>query len=221
MPSLRMLRHCRWIGLSAGLWAAWAWGAASVAQAGGAVASTLEVKLLDVGLVDQAGVQRAFRTDVIGDRIAVLNFVYTGCKTSCPMASAVFEQVQEHLAASLGGDVVLVSLSIDPVTDRPWRLRAAADQFHAKPGWSWLTGEKAAMDRVLHGLGVYLSSMTDHPAMVMIGDGRKGEWVRLFGFPEPDEILSHVERFQSARRPAAAGSPRYAPGPGSQQRREE
>ena len=160
----------------------------------------MEVKVLDVGLVDQTGLLRKFKTEVIGDHIAVLNFVYTSCKTSCPMASALFEQVQERLAASLGRDVVLVSLSIDPVTDRPWRLRAAAEQFHAKPGWSWLTGDKAAMDRVLHGLGLYLSSITDHPTMVLIGDGEKGEWVRLLGFPEPDDIMTHVERLQVARR---------------------
>lgn len=206
MQFFGLYRLRRWIGLSAGLWAMGALGVAITAHAGEPVPSTMEVKVLDVGLVDQTGLLRKFKTEVIGDHIAVLNFVYTSCKTSCPMASALFEQVQERLAASLGRDVVLVSLSIDPVTDRPWRLRAAAEQFHAKPGWSWLTGDKAAMDRVLHGLGLYLSSITDHPTMVLIGDGEKGEWVRLLGFPEPDDIMTHVERLQVARRSSAGGS---------------
>lgn len=204
MNFLRSLGQSERIGLSAGLCVGMALALALPAAAGERVSSTTDVKVLDLGLLDQRGLARKFRTDVIGDHIAVVNFVYTSCKTSCPMASAIFEQVQERLGSRLGEDVVLVSLSIDPVTDRPVRLLAAAEQFHAKPGWSWLTGDKATVDRVLHGLGVYSSNIVEHPTMVMIGDGKTGKWVRLLGFPTPDDIMAHLEPIQPAR-PGIAG----------------
>ena len=194
------------MGLRVSLVAGMAVAGAVVADAGERVPSAAEVKVMDLALMDQQGLARKFQTDVIGDRMAVLNFVYTSCKTSCPMASAVFGQVQERLGARLGQDVVLVSLSIDPVTDRPSRLLDAADLFHAKPGWSWLTGDKATVDRVLHGLGVYLSNIADHPTMVMIGDGKTGKWVRLLGFPSPDDIMTHLGRVQLARQEFAGQS---------------
>lgn len=200
MRVLLMRGRRAWTGLSAGLVAGLALAVAITAHAGEPVVSTRDVKVLDVGLLDQQGAVRKFQTDVIGDRIAVVNFVYASCKTSCPMASAVFGQVQDRLGSRLGRDVAMVSLSIDPVTDRPAKLRAVADQFDSKPGWSWLTGEKAVMDQVLRGFGVYLSNITDHPTMVLIGDGKTGEWIRLLGFPSPDEIIRHVERFEQARR---------------------
>lgn len=178
-------------------------GTALASEAAEPFASTTGVKVLNLGLLDQRGLTRQFQTDVIGDRLAVVNFVYTSCKTSCPMTSAVFGQVQERLGDRLGQDVVLISLSLDPVTDRPDRLLATADLFHAKPGWTWLTGDKSTVDRVLHGLGVYLSNITDHPTMVLIGDGKTGKWVRLLGFPGPDDIITHLETFDVARGAAA------------------
>ncbi|MBM3854122.1 MAG: SCO family protein [Verrucomicrobia bacterium] len=202
MQYLRLLVQWKVIGLRAVLCAGMAAAVPMPAAADERASSTAEVKVLDLSLVDQHGLARKLQTDVIGDRLVVVNFIYASCKTSCPMASAVFGQVQERLGSRLGQEVVLVSLSIDPVTDRPARLLATAEQFHAKPGWTWLTGEKAAVDRVLHGLGLYLSNIADHPTMVMIGDGKTGEWIRLLGFPTPDGIMAHLERIQAARGPA-------------------
>ena len=47
---------------------------------------------------------------LIGDRIVVMDFVYTTCTTICPVLSAVFGQLQNKLGERLGDDVVLVSL---------------------------------------------------------------------------------------------------------------
>jgi len=35
--------------------------------------------------------------------------------------------------------------------------------------------------------------------MVLIGDGRTGEWKRLFGFPNPDRIVEIVNDFREQR----------------------
>jgi len=168
-------------------------------------AKTTEVELLDLVLMDQNGEEMKFVSDVIGDRIVVMDFVYTSCTTVCPVISAVFGQVQNKLGDQLGEDVVLVSVSVDPVRDTPQRLKAYAAKHEARPGWIWLTGHKRTMDDVLDGLGAYTPNFENHPAMVLVGDGRTGEWTRSFGFPSPDRLMEQVNSLQAARTLATGG----------------
>ena len=168
-------------------------------------AKTTEVELLDRVLMDQNGDEMKFVSDVIGDRIVVMDFIYTSCTTVCPVISAVFGQMQEKLGDQLGDKVVLVSVSVDPVRDTPKRLKAYAATHKAQPGWIWLTGGKRTMDEVLDGLGAYTPNFENHPAMVLVGDGRTGEWSRFFGFPSPDRLMEQVDALQAARTVAAGG----------------
>lgn len=169
----------------------------------GQSAKPADVDLRDLRLVDQDGRELQFVSEVIGDRIVVMDFVYTSCTTVCPVLSAVFGQMQGKLGNHLGQDVVLVSVSVDPTRDTPQRLKAYAAKHKAQPGWIWLTGAKATMDDVLDGLGAYSPNFEDHPAMVLVGDGRTGEWSRFFGFPSPDRLMKQVETLQAARNSAA------------------
>lgn len=169
----------------------------------GQSAKPADVDLRDLRLVDQDGRELRFVSEVIGDRIVVMDFVYTSCTTVCPVLSAVFGQMQGKLGNHLGQDVVLVSVSVDPTRDTPQRLKAYAAKHKAQPGWIWLTGAKATMDDVLDGLGAYSPNFEDHPAMVLVGDGRTGEWSRFFGFPSPDRLMKQVETLQAARNSAA------------------
>ena len=170
-----------------------------------APAKSADVELRDLTLVDQDGRKVKFVSDVIGDRIVVMDFVYTSCTTVCPVLSAVFSQVQARLGDELGKEVALVSMSVDPIRDTPQRLKAYAAKHKAQPGWIWLTGSKTTMDDVLNGLGAYSPNFEDHPSMVLVGDGRTGEWSRFFGFPSPDRLMEQVNALQAARQRAAGG----------------
>ena len=158
-----------------------------------------DIDLRDRLLVDHNGQDVQFVTDVVGDNIVVMDFVYTTCTTICPVLSALFTQVQQKLGDEVGNDVWLVSMSVDPVRDTPQRLKAYSAKHRAGDGWLWLTGPKAEVDDVLIGLGAYTSNFEDHPSMVLIGDGKTGEWKRLFGFPNPDRIVQIVNEFQERR----------------------
>lgn len=168
-------------------------------------AKTTKVNLLDHGLVDQEGDKVKFVSDVIGDRIVIMDFIYTTCTTVCPVISAVFSQMQDKLGDRLGKDVVMVSVSVDPIRDTPQRLKAYASKHNARPGWIWLTGHKRTMDEVLDGLGAYSPNFEDHPAMVLVGNGRNGEWSRFFGFPSPDRLMEQVNTLQAERTASAGG----------------
>ena len=155
-------------------------------------------------LLDQDGRERRFVGDVIGDHIVVMDFVFTNCTNVCPILSAVLSQVRHSLGEQVGEEVQIVSLTVDPVRDTPQRLKAYAAKHGAHPGWTWLTGPKGVVEDVLTGLGAYTPSFEDHPSMVLVGDGRTGQWSRFFGFPSPKRIVEQVRTLQAARK--AAGS---------------
>jgi protein SCO1/2 len=163
---------------------------------GGAAA---KVKLLDLALLDQEGSQRKFRSEVVGDKIVVIDFIYTACTTACPLISVLIAKLQENLGERLGKEVRLVSISLDPVRDTPARLREHVLRYQAQPGWIWLTGEKPQVDQILKGLGAYAANFTEHLPQVLIGDGRLGGWTRYYGLPDPAMLLARVEKLLSAR----------------------
>lgn len=190
------------LGALSGVNAAFAHGTGDRAKAD-ASAAAVRVQLEDIPLLDRYGVERRLKSDVLGDGVAVVNFVYTTCTTVCPVASATFAQLQERLGARLGTQVRLVSITVDPQRDTPARLRAYAAKHDAGMHWTWLTGRKDAVDAALKGFGAYTPDPQDHPAIVMIGDAQSGRWTRLYGFAAVAEILVEVER-QIAERAAAA-----------------
>jgi protein SCO1/2 len=162
--------------------------------------TTLDVTLFDEPLLDQDGRRVKLVSDVVANRIIVMDFIYTTCTTVCPVASAIFQKVQAKLGDRLGRDVVMVSISVDPNTDTPPRLKAYAGKYKARPGWTFLTGGERVVDKVLEGLGAYSEDFTAHPNMTLIGDGRTGDWMRMYGFANPSQIVAQVDRLLTARR---------------------
>ncbi len=170
---------------------------------------SVDIRLLDRELVNQNGEQMKFKSEIIADRIIVMDFVYTSCTTVCPVLSAVFTQLQDRLGERLGKEVSLVSVSVDPNTDTPQRLKAYAAKHKARDeGWIWLTGRKTSVDEILISLGAYTPNFEDHPSMVLVGDGRTGQWARFYGFPSPNQIMAKVDEFVSARQVSAATTTR-------------
>jgi protein SCO1 len=166
-------------------------------------APSSEVRLVEAGLVDQDGTPVRLGSEVIGDRLVVMDFVFTTCTTVCPVLSAIFARVQGRLGDRLGPEVRLVSISVDPTRDTPARLKAYSTSHRAKPGWTWLTGSQDNVKQVLEGLGAYTPAYANHTPMVLIGDARTGTWVRLNGFPSEEQILAKVDELAAARRARA------------------
>src|SRR5512139_2162787 len=68
----------------------------------------VQVKLDDQPLLDQDGKTVRFRTDVVGDRIVVVDTFFTTCGLICPILGAIMMDLQEQLGTRLGSDVALV-----------------------------------------------------------------------------------------------------------------
>lgn len=166
--------------------------AAKVAQA--------EIDLPDgLSMLNRFGEAVDLREDVIGDKIVVINFVYTSCTTVCPVVSSIFSMVQNRLSGIMNKDVALITVTVDPTRDTPHRLSLFAKNFNPGAGWSWLTGDKKTVDKALNAMGAYTPNFEDHPAMVLIGDDSKSEWYRFYGFPAPEAIESRVRELLNNR----------------------
>jgi protein SCO1 len=169
-------------------------------------AGSVHVRVLDLDLVNHEGEPVKFKRDVVSDKLIVMNFIYTRCTTACPILSLTFSRLQKMLGARLGQEVVLVSISVDPTTDIPPRLKEYAQRHRARPGWVFLTGDRSNVKAVLSGFGAYSPTIDDHPAMIVVGDARQGTWSRYYGFPAPEQILARLDELQSARQAAGVGS---------------
>ena len=178
--------------------------------------SSAEVRLVDAELLDQEGVPVQFKREVLSDKIIVMDFVFTSCTTVCPVLSSLLAGVQEALGERLEKEVRLVSVSLDPTRDTPARLKAYATRYKARPGWTWLTGDKQGVVQVLGGLGAYAPDYNNHAPMVLVGDMRTGKWVRLNGFPSQRQILAKVDELAAARRSSGTVEPPASTGSASQ-----
>jgi protein SCO1/2 len=169
--------------------------------------SRSDIRLADVQLADRDGRAIDFAKEAIGDRIVAIDFIYTNCRTLCPFQSATFKLLQDRLVDRLGRDVWLISLSLDPSSDTPKRLKDFSDNFDPAPGWLWLTGRRQAMDSVLQGLGVSASDFKEHAPLILVGDAKFGRWTQLNALPAAAQIEKEINRLWAARHATSTAAP--------------
>lgn len=147
----------------------------------------------DLKLIDQDGKEVRLYSDLMEGKSVVINVVFTTCASACPAMSAAFAKIQEHLGDRLGKDVRLISISVDPLVDTPAKLKEYAARFHAREGWTFLTGSKANVEEALKKLGQYVENKEDHMNIFLIGNERTGLWKKAFGLSSPQQLLPIVD----------------------------
>ncbi len=158
-----------------------------------------QVKFADVALVDQNGKPVRLEKDLVSNKIVVMSFIYTSCTTVCPVVSSIMGKVQKQLGARVGGEVQLVSISVDPQRDDAKRLNDYARNFQKGPGWSWLTGSSQSITETLKGLGSFSGDIKNHQPLILVGDGNNRHWTRYYGFTDPAVLTREVEKLSGQR----------------------
>jgi len=136
----------------------------------------------DITVVDQDGAARQFFADLLHGRTVAIEFFYTSCTRFCRPVSAILAEVQQKLADRMGKDIALVSVSIDPVNDTPARLKAFAAQFDAGKGWTFVTGARPDIARLVERLGQTLGNPEDHMPLVLVHRDGADSWTNLDGY---------------------------------------
>ncbi|MDX6443902.1 MAG: hypothetical protein QOH71_976 [Blastocatellia bacterium] len=165
----------------------------------GATPSPARKYFSDVELINQDGQKMRFYSDVLKDKVVIINTFFATCSGTCPPMNRNLERVQEALGDRLGKDAIIVSISVDPETDTPQRLKEYSQRFHARPGWIFLTGKKENVDWALYKLGQYVETKGDHTTIIIIGNEPKGLWKKAFGLAKPNELIKIVEDVFSDR----------------------
>jgi len=150
------------------------------------------LKIPDTPVVDQHGRKLNFYTDLVKGKTVAINFVFTTCTTICPPLTATFRRVQQELGERVGRDIELISVSVDPTTDVPERLKEFSAKFKAAPGWTFVTGSKPEVDALLKALGSAVADRNDHTPMVLIGNDAAGYWTRTYGLAPASTLVKVI-----------------------------
>lgn len=169
----------------------------------------------DYPLVDASGAATTLAS-VIGDRLAVVSFIYATCgeATGCPMATAVLHRLDRTLAAdaTLAGEVALVTISFDPARDTPVRLEEMQKQRSAGSSWQFVTArDEAALAPLLDDFGQSISRLYwpdgtwtgvyRHVLKVFLLDrGRRVRNVYSVGFLNPELVAGDLKTLQMSDR---------------------
>ena len=134
----------------------------------------------DTLLTTQKGETVKFYSDTLDGHVVAVNVMYTSCEGACPLLTQMLTQVRRELGDQFGDDIRFVSISNDPVRDTPEALTEFARKQGAnEKGWTFLTGNKLDVDRVISKLGLYTKNFEEHLSMILIGNTRTGHWKKI------------------------------------------
>jgi len=131
----------------------------------------------DFRLTDQK--RRSVTLSSLRGKVVAVSFVYTNCALPnfCLRLANNFNVLQKRFKRQLGRDLVLLTITFDPVHDTPEVLAEYAEQWKADATWRFLTGPESEIARVCRMFGVYAfpdEGLMDHSLHTVLID-RQGK----------------------------------------------
>lgn len=160
----------------------------------------------DVALINQDGKSVRYYSDLLQDKVVVINSFYTSCTDSCPLIMGSLARLQDALGDRFGREVFFVSVTTDPAHDTPPRLKEYAKRFQARPGWSLLTGTRGNVLFALAKVGQIVKSKEDHLNLLILGNERTRHWKKAFAMAPTPSLLLMVEALLAEGEPAAGNA---------------
>jgi len=123
-------------------------------------------------LTSQTG--EVFQSDSMKEKVWLVSFFFSRCKTICPPLMNFIKTVQEDAKAQ---DIALaaVSISVDPEHDTPEKLAAKHSELKADQNWTFLTGTSEDVRKVV--VGGFKTHMGEQEilegGLIEIGHGAK------------------------------------------------
>ena len=156
----------------------------------------------DGAFLDQDGRKRSF-SQFKGTPV-VMTFIYTRCPlpTFCPLMDRHFASLQKTMKDDAAlRNVHLVTVSFDPTTDTPAVLKAHAKTLNADlKRWTFLTGDRDAVDQFAARFGVSVSRAMNDPRDIShnlrtVIIGADGTLVKTYTGNDwsPEQVLSDLK----------------------------
>ena len=157
-----------------------------------------------------------FYDDLVKDKTVLINFMFTACEDECPLQTANLTQVQKLLGDRVGRDIFFYSISLDPEHDTPEVLANYARAFEVKPGWLFLTGEQADIERLRRSFGlvdpdpVVDADKEQHIGMCWHGIEPLERWSSCPTMTKPDAMARYISWAEpKGERPSSARGDGY------------
>jgi protein SCO1/2 len=155
----------------------------------------------DLEVIDQNGKRMRFFSDVLKDRVVVINVIFTNCQDACPLVTQKLMRTKEQLVPAIKNDVWFVSISTDPERDDPAALKKFAQaQRVDEHNWLFLTGTKQNIDTILKKLRSYNPEISAHSTGLIAGTTReRHEWIPVSPAVQPNGIAAILRGLAEAR----------------------
>lgn len=106
-------------------------------------------------LIDQNG--QAVSLSQFSGKVVAITFTYTHCALPnfCFRISNSFRTLQKRFADQMGSDLILLTITFDPVHDTPEVMAKYGKTWNANPmNWKLLTGSKADVEAICNRFGI-------------------------------------------------------------------
>lgn len=155
----------------------------------------------EVPLLDHLG-REVDLVELMRQRPVVVNFFFTGCGTVCPPQTALLREASRQWRQRPAlNQVLVISISVDALGDGPKQLQAYADRFALtlgeSQGWVMLSGEVKPLAKVLAAFDVPAGRVSDHPALLWLGDESRSRWTRTSSLNSPATVTRLLEALVS------------------------
>ncbi|MGD0073772.1 MAG: SCO family protein [Candidatus Binataceae bacterium] len=152
--------------------------------------------LPDATLIDQHG--NTVNFGALKAKWLLVDFIYTRCPGPCEMMTSKLARAANHLGAALGGNIEIVSVTLDPEHDHAEQLlNWAGAQGAERKGWLFLGGSLPEIEKVMAAFKVKrtveANGMIDHVTEIFLIDPN-GRQRRLYSPNEatPEAIANDV-----------------------------
>jgi protein SCO1/2 len=147
----------------------------------------------EVVLVNQDGAKVKLTSLLKSDKVVIVDFIFGTCTTICPVLSAGYANLQMKLGPRTQ-EVELVSISIDPENDNPKVMRDYLKRYRAKPGWTFLTGKREDVDKVMNAFSAYIPNKMLHYPLTFIHSPKDTRWIRIDGLMSSSEFMAECQK---------------------------
>lgn len=193
----------------AALCAGLAWASQGLLAAEPVAPTSFYANFKGLKLKDQEG--RPLDAAKLRGRLVLVNFVFTGCSTVCPLQTRALAEMQRQLPPALRQRVHLLSVSLDPLQDTPQVLKDFARRMGVDlGGWTFATGRPQDTERLATALRLFrpdpdVRKPDDHSTALWLIDA-KGDLRMRYGGNPPDvpRLLRELAALEQLERAAKA-----------------
>jgi protein SCO1/2 len=132
----------------------------------------------------------------------VVQFIFTQCRTVCPLLGSLFSKVDREL----GAGTQLVSISVDPASDTPVRLAEWLKAYRASGRWTALRLARRDLARLLAAFDLKAGAPAAHSMQAFLVDGEARFVNRTTALPSASEVLRMTGLSREGNEPVDASA---------------